>query len=264
MHLPGSSYIDSSFYCGPYPFRPLPAATPDGLRVLMSEAKAEAAVVTPFPALFYNRGWEALEEWRVAFAGDSRVRFWAVINPAFPGWEADLEAAASASEVAGVRLCPRYHGYSLSHPSLAELAQRAARQSLPVNLLARLLDDRLHPCMLRVDPPLDLQEVSGLLKRAPDLPWVLSGFYAAELNTLYPALRAAARAHVDIGCVKPPEFWWEEVVERLAPERLLLGTGAPLYYHAGTRLSFERSALPEEIRSLVLRDNPRQLFFAGV
>lgn len=259
MNLPETPYIDVSLYCGPYPYRRLPAATPDGLRALMDEAQIEAAIVTPFPALFYNQGWDGLRDWREAFRGDPRLHWWAVINPIYPGWEADMEAAAATPEVAGVRLYPRYHGYQPFDPALIQLLERASALRLPVNITARLLDDRLHPRMLRVDPPLDLQEVAALLKRFPSVTWVLSAFYTGELSTLTPALRAHPAAYVDIGCVKPPEFWWEAIVRQLPPERLLLGTGAPLYYHGGTRLSFARAELPEEIRAFILRENARRL-----
>src|ERR1041385_8817489 len=116
--LPVTPYVDCGFYCGPSPFRPLPAADPQGRRARMREADADRAVVTPFAGLFHDLGWEALGEWRAAFRGDPAVRFWAVLNPDYPGWESDFEQAAAAPEVAGIRLYPRYHGYALSHAGL--------------------------------------------------------------------------------------------------------------------------------------------------
>ncbi len=225
----------------------------------MEEAAAERAVVTPFAALFYDEGWEALAGWRAAFTGDPRFRLWAVLNPAYQDWEPDLEAAAGSPEVAGLRLFPPLPRVPLNDPRLAVLDQ-AASCGMPVNLTARLLDDRLHP-----RPPAGRSTAGPpggerAAEAVPERPLGPSAFYASELNGLYPALVSHPQAYVDIGCVKPLKCWWEEVVRRLSPERLL-GTGAPLYYYGGTRLSFERAALPEDVKSKVLRENALRLFW---
>lgn len=252
-------YFDTNVYCGPYPFRPLPAAEPDGLRALLEEASMEGALVTPFPALFHTRPWSGLGPWIRALEGDGRVRFWAVINPALPGWQDDLEAAAAAPQVAGIRLFPRCHGYRPFEPALGELLERAAGHGLPVCLTARLLDDRLYPRMLRVDPPLDLQETGALLKEFARVRWVLTGFYMAEIRTLSPAVLAHPAALVDIGLSKGFEPWWESLTAMLPAERLVVGTGAPLYYHGGVRLALHRSEIEPRARGLLLTANARRL-----
>ena len=253
------AYFDVNVYAGPYPFRSLAATDPKGLRELLDEASMEGAIVTPFPALFHTRPWSGLAPWMEALQGDGRIRFWAVINPALPGWQDDLEAAAAAPQVAGIRLFPRCHGYRPFDSSLLELLDRAAGLGLPVCLTARLLDDRLYPRMLLVDPPLDLQETGALLKEFVRVRWMLTGFYMGEIRTLSPVILAHPSALVDIGLSKGFEPWWESLTAMLPPERLVLGTGAPLYYHGGVRLSLHRSGIEPESRRLLLTGNARRL-----
>ncbi|MBM3457083.1 MAG: hypothetical protein FJX77_00910 [Armatimonadetes bacterium] len=263
MTLPDEPYVDVSLFCGPYPFRALPGRTPTELARLLAATGAEAAVVTPFPALFYTQTWQGLREWQASAPSAAGVRYWAVLNPAYPGWERDLDGMLGDPGVAGIRLFPRYHGYGFGGDlsALLEVANRTAAAGRPLNLTARLLDDRLHPRLLHVDPPLDLSAVAHLLAGTPGTTWVLSGFYAGELHRLFPPVREHPAAYLDIGCVKPPEFWWETVVAEVGAARLLVGTGAPLYYYGGTRLSLARADLAPEARALLLRENARRLFF---
>lgn len=256
---PLDSYFDVNVFCGAYPFRSLPAENPEQLRALLKQARMEGAIVTPFPALFHSQGWTETLHWMGAFAEDPHMAFWAVINPAFPGWQEDLLEAARSPKVAGIRLFPRYHGYNLFAPQLAQLLELAKAHKLPVHLSARLLDDRLRPRLLHVDPPLDLEEVAGLLKLHPTLTWVLGGFYMGELKALASTLRALPQGYADIGCAKPTEFWWEGLEETFPAERLLLGTGAPLYYHGGSRLSVHRAQLDPDTREALLRTNAHAL-----
>jgi len=72
--------------------------------------------------------------------------------------------------------------------------------------------------------------------------------------------RAHPAAYVDIGCCKPGVLWWTQAVQQIDPSRLLLGTGAPLYYHAGAWLSLQESEIGEAARRQIATENAAALF----
>jgi predicted TIM-barrel fold metal-dependent hydrolase len=139
------------------------------------------------------------------------------------------------------------------------LLARAAERRVPVNIAARLVDDRLHHWLLHV-PPLELPEIGALVKQSPATTLVLSHFYAPEIASLAAAVRAHPSAYVDVGCCKPGLLWWPQVVKQIDVSRLLFGTGAPLYYHGGAWLALRRSELDEATRERIAGENAAALF----
>jgi uncharacterized protein len=254
--------IDVNLYCGEYPFRRLPETRGRGLLQLMDAARVEYGVVTPFAGIFYKDNLDGLRAAVEAVETGGKIRFWAVLNPAFPGWEADMDAALTLPGVAGVRLFPRYHRYRLMDPPVVALMGRAAERGVPVNIAARLVDDRLHHWLLNV-PPLDVPEVGGLVKQCPATTIVLSHFYSAEIGSLAAVVNAHPAAYVDIGCCKPNVVWWTTVTRQIDVSRLLFGTGAPLYYYAGAWLSLHSSELEEAARQRIAHGNAAELFGFG-
>lgn len=259
IRLPRDPYVDTNLFCGPYPFRRLPDTDGDGLLRLLDETHAWGALVTPFRSVFYADALSGLEETLERAPRHPWLRFAAVVNPAFPGWREDLEIALRYPRVSAVRVFPRRHHYGAADECLAELAEVMAGRPEPLVISARLSDDRLNPEMLNVDPPLDLAEVAMLLKERPDTRFILTQFYINELPALRSAVIAHGETYVDIGCCKPREFWWEEAVREWPVDRLLFGTGAPLYYHGGSRLSFSRAELEPEVREAILLGNAGRL-----
>ncbi|HIE50671.1 MAG TPA: hypothetical protein EYP85_02840 [Armatimonadetes bacterium] len=253
--------IDVNLYCGEYPFRRLPRTTGDGLLQLMDAIGCERAVATPFAAIFYKDNLDGLRKAIEETAGvGERVFFYAVINPAFPGWERDAREALTLPGVVGWRLFPRYHHYEWLDPQVITLLQIAGEQKVPVNLTARLVDDRLDHWLLRV-PPLDLDQVAGLLKQCRNTTLLLSHFYTNELNLLASAIKSHPQAYLDIGNTKPNVFWFDQVATQFDPTRLVLGTGAPLYYYQGTLLSLAKAEMDETTRHRLSHENAQRLFW---
>jgi uncharacterized protein len=254
--------IDVNLYCGEYPFRRLPDTRGRGLLALMDEARVTYGVATPFAGVFYKDNLDGLRTAVEAVEMSDRIRFWAVLNPAFPGWERDLDTALELPGVAGIRLFPRYHRYRLLDAPVVALMQRAAERGAPVNIAARLVDDRLHHWLLSV-PALDVAEVGGLVKQCPATTVVLSHFYSAEIGALAGVVKAHPAAYVDIGCCKPGVLFWTTVTRQLDVSRLLFGTGAPLYYHAGPWLSLQSSEVEEAAQKQIAHENAAALFGFG-
>jgi len=253
--------FDANIFCGHYPFRALPVTTPAELVAFLAQAQIPRCIATPFESIFYRLPWSGLQPWLEASELPSdQIWFWLTVNPLMPRWDKDIAAAANHPRIAGIRLFPRYHGYGLDHPAVTEVASAAAAARLPVNLTARLLDDRLHPYPLRVDDPLEMKSVIRQLKNSPSTTWVMSMFAMAELEQVSPYLPDHPRVFCDIGCAKPFEFWGDHIRSSLPPAQVIYGSGAPLYYYVGNRISIVRTEFsPQEIRGFAMSNLDRMI-----
>lgn len=70
-------------------------------------------------------------------------RPFAVINPAFPGWERDFEICFENMGFKGLRLFPTYHGYNLSDNWYFDIARMQGRHDNPgpVEVVVRAIDE---------------------------------------------------------------------------------------------------------------------------
>jgi hypothetical protein len=224
MALPSPAHLlpplfDANIFCGNYPYRRLPADTPEGLSALQTEAFLIGSIATPFESIFYRQPLEGLRPWLDADLPNTW--YWLPVNPLMPRWQDDVAFAANNPRIAGLRLLPRYHGYLSDHPALAEVVAVAAELNVPLNLTARLLDDRLHPHPLHVDAPLQMGDMAALLTSASSARFILSMFTMAELAQISDILSANANVFADIGCATPFEFRADYIRATLPLERVI-------------------------------------------
>ena len=268
--------IDVSLYTGFYPFRYLPPTHGRGIFDLMKQIGCEWCVATAFPSIFYKDCLDGLKRTIDETEGcGEKVFHYAVINPAFPGWQQDLDEALKLPGVVGVRLFPRYHHYDLCSKEFLKLMETTAERNVPVNLTARLVDERLGHWLIDGLPSLQLYEIEIFLKKCRNTTVIMSMFDSYEYNepvlpmsgrsaTLLEIVKSHPNAFIDIGgCTKPNFFWFEKLVKQIDPSRLILGTGAPLYYHGGTLFSLEKAKIESSIKMKILHDNAQVLFRIG-
>ena len=67
---------------------------------------------------------------------------------------------ASKYHMAGLRLYPAYHGYTLDHPEFARLLAEAAKRSMLVQIALRMEDERVHHVAINV-PLVNVSALSG-------------------------------------------------------------------------------------------------------
>ena len=243
--------IDVNLLAGRCPFRPIPSA-PDDLARLRKEAGLTHAAATGFRSLFHfdpMQGLEQdLEEYR---ALADWLHFYAVINPTFPKLEEQIERCAANERIVGVRLCPALHQYAIDDPRVAETVRLAAARGLPVNVTARLFDDRVAPAAVR-QTEIVPDHLKAFLNATREATVILSMFFFGELRSF--KLNAAELPHLylDVGCSKPEIGSFDQLPDWFPPERVLLGTGAPYYYWKGTRLALEGARLSEGRKEAIL------------
>jgi predicted TIM-barrel fold metal-dependent hydrolase len=246
--------VDVNAYLGDWPFRPLRHRGPAAVRRALEGAGITRAAVSPLAAIFRQECRSANEELMQALR--RRDEFFVpvpALNPAYPGWEDDL-AAAIALEARGVRLFPNYHAYSLDDASARGAVQQAAAAGLAVFICLRMQDERHHHPRMMV-PGVPPEQVAALASAVPEARIVVCMGRYAEAETLLGADNVwlyLSGVHGPVGCV-------ELLAERFGPERLLMGTGAPLQYALPAVAKIHASELAQADRDKILGGNAASL-----
>ena len=251
--------IDMNLFVGDCPFRTIPTSAED-LKRLREEAGLERAVATSFGSLFYYdpmaglerdlKRYESLRDW---------LSFFAVVNPDFPQLEGQIERVARDERIVGIRLFPTLHHYALGSERVTETLRLSSEHHLPVNMTARLTDGRMAPRYV------DQAEISPdtlvkFLNSAGETTVILSMFFFNELQPLLVDWSRLPRVVLDLGCSKPSVDSFDRLPSWFPVERVLFGSGAPLYYWKGSRLAVEGARLTEDQKSAILGRTAREVF----
>src|SRR5690606_2732771 len=120
--------------------------TPEALLGRMSDFDTDVSVVSNLNGVFYKNTQSANEELfdalRAKRSYANRFIPFAVINPIYNGWREDFSVSTGKMGMKGIRLYPKYHGYSLDNPFCIELVKMARDKGLPVALSLRMVDSR--------------------------------------------------------------------------------------------------------------------------
>ena len=251
--------VDSGLLLGPCPFRTIPSAVADVL-ALREAAGFDRAVAMGFRSLLYFdpiagleqdlAEYESLAEW---------LHFYAVLNPEFPQWAELLQRASADRRLVAVRLVPALHHYALDAPIVGEIVGLAGELQLPVNLMARVFDDRVAPRFVDQQVP-SMQQVANFLTRCGETRVILSMFYFSELQALPVDWASLPNVYVDFGCCKPNVASLDQLRQWFPLQRALFGTGAPFYYWQGSRLGLAGARMHDEARSGILGRNALEVF----
>lgn len=170
--------IDVTAFMGQWPWRLHSAASVSDLAEYASRTGVAEQWVSHLASVFGYDTRTGNEALLAACAQDERLRPFVIVNPAEEGLAHELEWAHE-NGAGGVRIVPGYHGYRLDSPEVDVLLAELAGRSLPLHVCATLEDHRVrHP---RYDArTVDTAEISGLLRRAPELRTIVSGVRAHE------------------------------------------------------------------------------------
>src|SRR4051794_32181342 len=102
--------IDVNAYLGHFAFRQLRHNTGSALLALMDTKKIDQAVVSSASAITYRNAQSGNEEVAAEVKGHrDRLLPFAVINPAYAGWQDDLKICHEELGMKGLRLYPKWH-----------------------------------------------------------------------------------------------------------------------------------------------------------
>lgn len=250
---------DTNLILGPCPFRSIPSGVEE-LEMLRGRAGLQRAVGSGFRSLLYYDTLSGLEEDMAHYASlRTWLYFYATLNPRFPQIERGVRRAAVDERIAAVRLLPGLHHYALDAPEVDDLMAVAQAERVPVNLMARIFDDRVAPQCVQ-QTVLKSEHVAAFLRRHSGVKIALSMFYFTELRALELDWHTLPHVYVDFGCSKPNVASLDALEKVFPVARSLFGTGAPFYYWAGSRLGLEGAEMSVETKRAIMADNARGFF----
>lgn len=165
--------VDINAYVGHWPFRQRIYNTCEERLERMNRFGVDVSVISNLNGIFYKNPQSANEELHEELMSTQSFakRFipFAVINPIYAAWRDHFETSISRLGMKGVRLYPKYHGYSLTDPACIELVKRARDAGLPVSLCLRMVDSRPSSWMdLERKKEWALKDVMPLIREVPD------------------------------------------------------------------------------------------------
>jgi len=200
-----------------------------------------------------------------ATSNDARLWPFAIINPLEAGWKEELEWAASMG-ARGVRLVPGYHGYSLREDVIQELMVAASNYRLPVQVCARLQDERLQHRLFMVKA-VEAYELAELMTTSNGHPLIISGLNVQERELVMRNLTAGGTAHQVLF-----DLWFCNAP--LAVIALLCKTGLaqsyaysscmPLQTPEATALQLATSTIDEVDRAAMMYGNAMRMLNAAI
>lgn len=266
--------IDFNAGCGTWPFWPTRAHDAASLERLLRAEGIERACAYPLEACFWPDPQEANELRLPELAASPFFIPSAVLNPTMPNALKGYEACRKTWDVPLVRLVPSYHFYDLSHESVDRLARRAAEDGVLLGVHTQLEDKRNRNPILLELAEVPFADIVALAARHPDLTVVAFGLaklgdtsgvlpegYIGKLPALEEREHKAEipdNLYIDLSFFEFEDSF-DTALKLFRPERLLLGTHAPLFYPRAAPLKIQRSAAPETAKRAALFENATRL-----
>ena len=221
--------IDVNAFLGAYPYRRVPATSPDGLLQAMARAGIDEAWVSHLPSLFWRQPMEG-NAWLYATAArEPRLKPVPALHPGLSGWEGALGEAADRAAPAG-RCDPLYYELDPAGPEMRVLAAACGAAHLPLMMAVRLEDGRQrHPNDRAGELP--AAAVRALIRSDEDLRLLITHADRGFIEEVHfgSTPEEAARLWWDVSWIwGPPEDHLETLLGTIGIDRFVFGTGQPL------------------------------------
>ncbi len=221
--------VDVDAFLGAYPFRRVPATSPDALLRAMDRVAVDEAWVSHLPSVFWRAPAEGNAWLYETAVRERRFRPVPAVHPGLAGWETVL-GDATARGAPAVRCDPTYYGLDPRGAEMRVLAAACGAARLPLLMAVRLEDARQRHPGDRA-PELPAAAVRGLIRSDGDVRLVVTHADRGFIEEVHfgSTPEEAARIWWDIAWVwGPPEDHLETLLTTVGVDRFVFGTGQPL------------------------------------
>jgi len=246
--------IDYEAFIGHFAFRRVPNNDVAGLLKQMDREGIDVALVSALECVAYRNvqaGNEQLRDWLVE--ADGRLLGAAVVNPIYPRAAEDARLCAREFGMKALRLLPRYHGYQFGEEVQATGFRRvmavAAELAAPVSITDEVEDPRQHHLLFR-SSDLRPEEIAAAIQAYPEVNFVLERVSAGPVRQVHVLASGSTNWHVDISSRgmhgASAHLGISDLLDRIGPDRILLGTGMALQYPRAPFLKLHSLDLDQE------------------
>lgn len=252
--------FDASAWVGPWVFGSSDCESLDEMIRCLSELGVRGAVFSPIRAVLapepMNANAVLLSEITRRGNDGFDARMAPIINPSLPNWREQITACihTGGDTVVAFKIIPSYHMYALSNSVMNELANCMTSLDVPLCLQVRMLDERAHHPRMLV-PGVPIAEMVEFARSHPDLQILACGMYQGELRQLADAGNVSVElSSIESGNTLP------DVLSILPPERVMLGTHAPVYYPAPAIAKLQGDGIAPETIEMIATGNADRFF----
>jgi len=221
--------VDHNALVGPYPFRRLPDPTPERLLAELSRLGIGRAWVGHVPSIYYRDVAAGNDElFRLLEPHRSTLLPVPAVNPAYPGWEREVERAR-AERCPAVRTYPAHYGFAAGGSEMRALGSACANAGVELVLTVRLEDGRQRH-HLDVAAELLGADVRATVRAHPEVRLLVTNADRALVEEVHfgSTEAEAARVRWDVACLwGPPEDHLAALFRAVGRERFVLGSHFP-------------------------------------
>lgn len=253
--------IDANAYLGHWATRRLRHNTPVGLLKLMDRAGIDQACVSSASAILYKNSHSGNEELAEAIRPHrDRLIPFAVLNPAYAGWERDLRWCRDELGAKGLRLYPSYHRYALRDACCSEMIKAATEMGLLISIPIRQVDYRQRHWLVNA-PDVALGDVAALVAAHRNARFILLegiGYMGSDL--VKKAKDLPANYWIEVS--RPDAVHTNEIgqlLSALGAGRLLFGSGIPFKYPEPAVLRMQVLKATDEEKEKICHGNMASL-----
>ncbi|QJD87333.1 amidohydrolase family protein [Cohnella herbarum] len=253
--------IDVLTFIGQWPDRQALRAEAGDLTDMADRLGLRAMCVSHLSSVLGHDTRTGNEELFAAAAQDVRLWPFPIVNPLEAGWKEELDWAVSRG-ARGIRLVPGYHGYGLNENGLQELLNEVRKHGLPLQVCARLQDERLQHRLLLVDV-VDLHELAELIMTADGHPLLISGLRDHERDLVMRNVTSDSKIRqvlFDLWFCNGPLAVIASICRAGLAQSYAYSSCTPLQTAEATALQLSSSDIGEEERIDLIYGNAMRLF----
>ncbi len=180
------------------------------------------------------------------------------VNPKLPDWKEDLRRCHEVHRMAGIRLFPNYHGYTLADPAARELISSAADRSLIVQIALSMEDTRTQQTVIQPADPSPLADLLTRLPRARVVFLNYKNWTDDDAGEGIAKIRKAENAYFDLA-MNEGVGGLNRLIAATSPQRVVFGSHSPFFYFESSQLKVREAGLPREQESAILEENAQAL-----
>lgn len=241
--------IDCNCFLGSWPFHFVRNHNFEALKKLHAENDITSGFVSSTEAIFYNDPYEADKRLAVTLK-DSNYRHVVTVNPTLPGCCDSLRRMIKEFPVAGVRILPSFHGYTLQDEGLERLCAVLSEYKIPLFLTLRMEDERVVYMLQPQDIP--VWDISMFISNHQEFPILLCNVRSWELSWLSSTFQSYEHVFADCCGLKNGLFGIDEIKNETFINRLVYGSLSPLFCIKSTMLLIEKANINKQLKESIL------------
>lgn len=240
--------MDYNCFVGNWPFYKTRHGSFNDLQRQHREIGINGGYVSSLQSVFYNDPYEAELELAKELYHHEDYHHVMTVNPTLPAWREDLHRGVLDLSIAGVRIIPEFHGYTMQDACVKELVLELTQLKLPLFINLHMIDARvaylLHPQLVNLsDLKAFLETYQGSV--------VLCGIRLHEIEMLEDLIIHNKNIRFDVSGLKDKIFIMEELYDKNLCGKMVYGSQAPMLCMNSSKVLIDLANIPDKVKECI-------------